>query len=336
MHDGWSPKVAAPGTGMDGTLILTRSETERLLDSAALLALLRRGFVAYSTDRSIPARRVRSDLPGAGAAMLLFPGLIPGIPAYSVKVHAKFPAERPAIRGVVHLHDLASGRLLALMDSTHLTALRTGLAGALAADALARADAERVAIVGAGAQGELQARCLPLVRRVRHISVYDSAVGQAAAFAARMGRELSIDVEPATSLERAVADAEIIVTATWARAPFLFDGMVRPGAHITTLGPDEPGKCEVDAALLRRALVVCDDRDLAVSMGAVGGAGLGVEAIAAELGEVLAGAHPGRVRADAITVFGGVGLAFQDLAAAWCVYEAARERGAGQSLDLLS
>jgi ornithine cyclodeaminase/alanine dehydrogenase-like protein (mu-crystallin family) len=321
---------------MDGTLILTRAETERLLDPSALLALLRRGFVAYSAGRAIPAQRVRADLPGPGAAMLLFPGLIPGIPAYSVKVHAKFPAERPAIRGVVHLHDLASGRLLALMDSTDLTALRTGLAGALAADALARADAERVAIVGAGAQGELQLRCLPLVRPVRHVSVYDSADGQAAAFAKRMGRELRIDVEPATSLERAVADADIIVSATWARAPFLFPGMVRPGAHVTKLGQDESGKCEVDAALLRRALVVCDDRDLAVSMGAVGGAGLGGEVVAAELGEVLAGAHPGRTREDEITVFGGVGLAFQDLAAAWCIYQAAREGGAGRAIDLLA
>ena len=97
-------------------------------------------------------------LPPTGAAqgasgMLLAPGLVPGIPAYSVKVHAKFPGRDPAIGGVLLIHDLATGTLLAVLESSHLTALRTGLAGALGADALARPDAQTVAIVGGGAQG---------------------------------------------------------------------------------------------------------------------------------------------------------------------------------------
>jgi ornithine cyclodeaminase len=104
---------------------------------------------------------------------------------------------------------------------------------------------------------------------------------------------------------------------------------------VTTVGPDEPGKCEVGAAVLRDALVVCDDRELAVGMGAVGGAGLGPDVIAAELGDVLGGTHPGRTSDEQITVYGGVGLAFQDLAAAWQVYRAARAVGAGRDVDFL-
>jgi ornithine cyclodeaminase/alanine dehydrogenase-like protein (mu-crystallin family) len=124
-------------------------------------------------------------------------------------------------------------------------------------------------------------------------------------------------------LEVAVREADIILAATWARTPFLFVPMLRQGVHVTTLGADEPGKCEVAGEVLRKAVVVCDDRDLAVQMGAVGGAGLGPEVIDAELGEVLAGAHPGRTLPSEMTVFGGVGLAFQDLVVAWEVYRLA-------------
>jgi ornithine cyclodeaminase/alanine dehydrogenase-like protein (mu-crystallin family) len=318
------------------TLLLTRSEVERLIDPAALAPDVRAAFRAYSTTPGLRAHRARSSLGDRGSATVLFPGMVEGIPAYSVKVHAKFPEQRPAIRGVLCLHAAQTGELLAVMDSTHLTGVRTGLAGAIAADVLARAGADAVAVIGAGVQGEHQLRSLAMLRPVRRAWTYDARPEQAQAFAARMTAELRAPVDASDSLEAAVCEADIILTATWARAPFLFPAMLRPGAHITTLGADEPGKCEVAADVMREALVVCDDRDLAVSMGAVGGAGLGHEAIAAELGEVLAGTHPGRTSPSEVTVYGGVGLAFQDLVVAWHVYRRAVEEGAGRAIDFLS
>lgn len=267
--------------------------------------------------------------------MILFPGLVESVPAYSVKVHAKFPQQQPAIQGTLHLHCLETGRLLAVMDSTYITAVRTGLAGAIAADVLARPDASHAAIIGAGVQGEIQLRSLALVRSLQHVTVYDTLPEKAASLAMQMSAELGIAVNPVSSLADAVASADIIVTATWSRAPFLFSGMVKSGTHITTLGPDEPGKCEVDASLIRESLFVCDDRDLAVTMGAIGGAGLGADAIHAELGEIIAQTRSGRTTSEQITVFGGVGLAFQDLTAAWQVYKAAQKTDVGRTLDFL-
>jgi hypothetical protein len=110
----------------------------------------------------------------------------------------------------------------------------------------------------------------------------------------------------------------------------------QPGTHVSTIGPDEPGKCEVSAEVIRDAVFICDDRDLAVSMGAIGGAKLGADAISAELGEVIGGAHPGRMNAEQITVYGGVGLAFQDAVAAWQIYRAALSRGLGREIDFLA
>jgi len=102
------------------TPLLTRSDVERALEVPALATALRTAFSAYSTDAGARALRVRAALRGPGTATVLFPGVVAGVPAYTVKVHAKFPAERPATRGVLCLHDARSGALLAVMDSTHL------------------------------------------------------------------------------------------------------------------------------------------------------------------------------------------------------------------------
>nr|BBH86077.1 alanine dehydrogenase [Thermosporothrix sp. COM3] len=319
------------------TLLLSRSEVEPFLQPGPILEALRCAFPAYSLKRSAAALRVRAEVPGkTGArAIVLLPGVLEDIPAYTVKVHAKVPGMQPAIQGVLLLHDLHTGRLLAVMDSTAITALRTGLCGALAADVLARSDASRVAIIGAGVQGRLQLRCLRLVRSLSQVRVFDVEPQEAYRFAQEMQEELHFPVLAETSVEAAVRDAEIIVTVTWAREPFLFASMVQPGTHISTLGPDEPGKCEVGADLLQHSLFVCDDRALAVSMGAIGGAGLDEQAIDAELGEVLAGVKAGRSFAEQLTVYGGVGLAFQDLVACWHVYQEALRAGQGQTIDFL-
>lgn len=104
------------------TLLLSRSDLERLLDVGDCLAGLRQGFLAEPSP--IAAQRVQTDLPGPGTAAALIPGLIEGIPAYTVKVNAKFPGSRPALRGVVCLHDARDGELLALLDSALLAAGR--------------------------------------------------------------------------------------------------------------------------------------------------------------------------------------------------------------------
>lgn len=318
------------------TLLLNRSEVESLLTPIDLAPVLRQAFIAYSRSRNQRALRVRSELPGPGTATVLFPGLAPGAPVYTVKVHAKFPDETPAIRGVLCLHAAESGALLAVMDSTHLTAVRTGLCGALAAHVLARREADTVAVVGAGAQGLEQLRSLAALRSLRRASVYDIRPGRSEEYARAMTRALAVPVEPASSLTAALEDAGIVLTATWAREPFLPPEVLATGAHVTTLGSDEPGKAEVSAEAIREGLFVCDDRELAAEMGPVGSVGLGRDAIDAELGEVLAGAHPGRTAEDQLTIYAGVGLAFQDALAAWSVYRAARERRFANEFDFLA
>ncbi len=131
------------------TILLSAADVRRLLDREALLGALREAFAAYSTRRTVAAQRAGSPLPGPGgrSVMVVYPGLIDGIPAFTVKVNTKIPGAERSVIGSIHLADLATGEVLAIMDSVVITAERTALAGAVAADVLARPDAARVAVM---------------------------------------------------------------------------------------------------------------------------------------------------------------------------------------------
>lgn len=323
------------------TRILTRSDLRTLLDPAVCLAALRDGFRAtpdpVAADRAVSGQRVRTDLPFPGTATALIPGLLPGVEAYTVKVNAKFPGARPALRGVICLHSGRDGELLALLDSATVTAWRTGLAAALGTHVLAApgppegADGGVLGVVGAGAQAELTVRGLHTLRRTGGLVVHDTDPARADDFAARHGGRV-LPSAPAVA-----AAADIVVLATWARAPLLRLADTRAGQHLTSLGADEPGKQELSADLLTSALLAVDDRELAAGTGALAAAGLPATATAADatLSEILRGTHPGRTSAAQRSVYAPVGLPWQDLALSWAAYRRAAERGIGEQTDLL-
>jgi ornithine cyclodeaminase len=248
----------------------------------------------------------------------------PGIPAYTVKVNAKFPDARPALHGVVCLHDLGSGELLALADSASITAWRTGLAAALATHLLARPSAQTLSFVGAGAQARVTGAGLRRLRSWRRTVATDLNRARAAALATDV-------VADAAAVGRG---AEVIVLATWFRQPLLHARDLRPGHHVTTLGADEPGKAELSADLLTASHVVVDDRDLAAAAGALGTVGLAATAVT--LGEILRGDWPARENTGQPTVYAPVGLPWQDLALSWLIYRAAVAAGRVPTVDLLS
>ncbi|MGP3690262.1 ornithine cyclodeaminase family protein [Streptomyces sp. IBSNAI002] len=313
------------------TRLLTRSDLQTVLEPVACMAALRDGFRAAASP--VAGQRIRTDLPFPGTATALIPGVLPGIEAYTVKVNAKFPGARPALRGVICLHSGRDGELLALMDSATVTAWRTGLAAALGTHLLAGPAATEgtvLGVIGAGAQAELMVRGLNTLRRHRDLVVHDVDPERADAFAARHGgRSL-------TSAAEVAAAADIVLLATWSRSPVLRLADTRPGQHLTTLGADEPGKQELSADLLESALLVVDDRELAAAMGALAAAGLPAPAADATLGEVLRGEHPGRTGATARSVYAPVGLPWQDLALAWTAYRQAEQHDIGRRIDLLS
>ncbi|MBP2327466.1 ornithine cyclodeaminase [Kibdelosporangium banguiense] len=300
------------------TLLLTRSDVTTLLDLDRALELITTGFTSPAAD--VPGQRVRTDLPGPGTATALIPGLLPGIPAFTAKVNAKFPHATPALRGVICLHSLQTGELLALLDSASVTAWRTGLAAAVATHTLARPDASSIGFVGAGAQAQMTWTALS------HLRPWTTVV--------------STDTDPARSIgdplptAAAVADtADVVVLATWSREPIIDTG--RPGQHFTTLGADEPGKIELSRRLLETSRVIVDDPVLVAAAGALGNVGLDATAAAGTLSDVLRGSIPAHIDGG-VSVYAPIGLPWQDLALSWSLYQRALDTGAGLRIDLLA
>lgn len=255
-----------------------------------------------------------------------------GAPFFSVKVATGFygnPARGlPVGNGIVWVFDAETGFPAAILqDNGYLTELRTGAAGAVAADALARRAVRRVAVVGAGVQARYQLEALLLVREPVEAVVASRDAGRAAAYAAEMTALHRVAVRVAQSAREAVEGADLVITATPARMPIVADAWIAPGTHLTAMGSDLPEKQELEPALLARAIVVADSRAQALTQGEAHhavAAGLLDPASVRELGDVLEGRVPGRTSDDQITVADLTGVGALDAAVADVVMQRAR------------
>jgi ornithine cyclodeaminase/alanine dehydrogenase-like protein (mu-crystallin family) len=211
---------------------------------------------------------------------------------------------------VILLFDQRVGRVDWVIEAGIVNAYRTAAADAVAADALARADASVLAVFGAGNQALYECAAIARVRPITQILVVARDPAKAATFIAALanqGLEASL-----TDARDAAARADILVTATSSRAPLFEAAWVRPGTHVASMGSDAAGKQELPPALFDRASLFCDLPSQAVVMGDLQHFTGDATSIVA-IGDVLAGRRPGRIDADQITLFDSSGIALQDL-----------------------
>ncbi|RJX42045.1 ornithine cyclodeaminase family protein [Halonotius aquaticus] len=236
------------------------------------------------------------------------------------------------------LFDADSGEPLALLDGASMNPFKTGATGAVAVDTLARDDAETVGLIGSGPQARGQLRATATVRDLTAVDVYSPTQANREAFADEMTETLGVDVTAVNSSAAAVADADIVITATTAGEP-VFDGdELAPGTHVTAMGQYNPSKRELDTTTIERSTYVPDLRDRATQdAGALLHTietGVVTEShIHAELGNIVAGNAAGRTSDDEITVFDSGGTAIETVAAAGMLYERAREQGLGSTIE---
>ncbi|MGZ6070598.1 MAG: ornithine cyclodeaminase family protein [Myxococcaceae bacterium] len=309
------------------SLFLPHAEVVQRLDALSLLAPMREGFKAHSAGRTPPGLVRATALPDGGIARVTGVGLLPEVPAYSVS-SAAISAEG-AEQATLLLHDIGTGKLLACVDAVHLRAVVLALGIAIAADVLARPEAARVAVLGTS-DGTLRLlKMLRLVRSLRQIRVLEPRPERAEAVAGRAYRELALPVRVSRDVEDALQDAELVLVTAGAPgvAPL---GSVPEGCHVAVVDPAlrdaAPAAELLTPALRRQARVVVDDRSIAREAGWMDGE------IDAELGEVLS-VPPARTQSE-ITVHATVGLPFQELLAAWQVFESAREEPELPRLEL--
>lgn len=241
---------------------------------------------------------------------------------------------------LVTLFDSQDGSLKALLEADTLGQIRTGAASGVATKHLAREDAHQVAIFGAGWQAASQLKAMTLVRPIDLVQVIGRDQGRRDAFVASMGQALGIRVEAADDPGRAVAEADIVITATTARTPVLKGEWLRPGTHLNLIGSNHPSRQEADTAVWSRTDLVTVDH-LATAQVESGDL---LPAIAAgvlswedvhELGEIVVGTRPGRTAADQITAFESHGMAAEDVSVACRCLALARAQGVGEDLEFL-
>jgi alanine dehydrogenase len=323
-------------------LILTRSETEGLLELRDVIDAVERAFELDGRGLALEGRRFQVAV-REGMFHVVSGGLMSQDERalLGLKANGHFPETDGTRRvtGAMLLMDADGGQPLALLDSRVLTALRTAAVTAVAARRLARADARSALIIGAGRQAPGQIDALAAVLPLESVAVYAPNRSHAETVADRArARGLAAQVGP--DLTSAASTSDVIVSVTTASEPVLFDSDVSPGCFVAALGADAPGKQELDVRLLANSRVVVDRLDQAANAGELRSAlaaGAMTEAdVHAELGEVVAGVKPGRTRQDERFVFDSTGTALQDVAAASLLVERARERGRGVEIELAS
>jgi ornithine cyclodeaminase/alanine dehydrogenase-like protein (mu-crystallin family) len=170
-----------------------------------------------------------------------------------------YTSVRDRIRFLVPLFRIATGELVALIEAERLGAVRTGAASGVATKYMARADARQAGILGTGLQARTQLEALAAVRRLELVRAYGRDPERRGRFAQEMRRQLGLPVEAVDSAERAVRDADLVVTATTSSHPVVLGAWLAPGAHVNAVGSNFPQKRELDDAAVRRAGIIAVD-----------------------------------------------------------------------------
>ena len=290
----------------------------------------------------MPVRLV-VPLPQIHGRITSMPGFLNDDNALGMKVVTYFQENPkrglPAILATIMLFSVETGKMIAVMDGSYITAIRTACASAMATRALANRETPVLGILGAGVQARAHIQALSRVRKLRQIKIYSPSGISATKIRKDMESDVGVAVKVAASAQDAVKYSDIVVTVTTAKEPILKSEWLNAGVHINAVGSHRPDLREVDGATLARAKVVVDSR--AAIMAECGDILLALreksipeDVIHAEIGEVLAGMKSGRESAGEITLYKSVGIAIQDVATANLVYHRAIDRKVGTQVEI--
>jgi ornithine cyclodeaminase len=245
---------------------------------------------------------------------------------------------RDSHQGAVLLFDTTNGSLLAVIDASSITAIRTAAVSGLATRLLAREDAGDLAILGSGVQASAHLDAMRCVRKLRRVRVSSRSIEQAKAFARHHQKTIDVPIEASASAQAAVSGADLICTATASSDPVLFGDWIAEGAHINAVGACFPKAREIDTRAVVRSRLYVDRRESALAEAGdfliprAEGA-IGDDHIVGEIGDIVLGRLPGRRSPAEITLFKSLGIAIEDLAAAHFIHARARKLGKGIVVD---
>jgi ornithine cyclodeaminase len=305
-------------------LILNESEIRDLADTDSARAAIADAFACLHRGEATLPSVISLPFSAPEGVVHIKAGHLHDDSVWTLKVSGDFQpgGGAPTLHSGLMLVMSASDGAIAgvLVDNGYLTELRTGAAGAIAADLLARKEASTVAIVGAGSQARFQLAALREVRPIEAVRVASRSELRAQAFVDEIRTGSRLSAERFDSVAEAVRGADIVVTTTPATAPVLHADWLDDGTHVTAVGSDEPSKQELEPEVLARASVIAvDDREQAARLGELHHAlerGLATRDEVVTLGELIEGAAEGRARPEDLTVADLTGVGVQDAAIA--------------------
>lgn len=303
-------------------LHITEDDVRRLLTIDAAIDAVEAVFrdLATAKAQNISRHRVKTN----DVMLHLLGGAADGMVGYKA-----YTTSKQGARFHVGLFDGVSGQPLALIEADALGQIRTGAASGVATKYLARADAKTVGLFGTGKQAKTQAWAVSRVRKLDRIRVFSRSDENRREFAAEMTPVCGCEIEPVNDPRDAVANCDIIITATASKTPVFEGSWIGTGTHLNVIGSNFLNKAEVDAATIRRSdLIAVDDREQAKLeagdfVAALSEGSLDWAAVQ-NLGNIVAGLQPGRMDANQITLFKSLGLGAEDVAVAAVVYRLMR------------
>jgi ornithine cyclodeaminase len=318
------------------TLIVSDSDVVRLLPMSVCIDTMADALGTLARGDALLPLRTVIRLPGGRNAFATMPAILGS--AIGAKIITVFPDNEgtpyESHIGVVLYFDAVHGRLLAILDASSITAIRTAAVSGLATRLLAREDAHDLAILGSGAQAMTHLEAMMAVRPIDRVRIFSRTLANAERLAAEGVGRFSAGFEVCLTAESAVRGADISCTVTSSRAPVLLGEWLSPGAHINAVGASLRTSRELDSAAVQRSLMYVDRRESAMAE-----AGdylipreeeaIGDDHIIGELGDVVIGRCVGRTSPDDITLFKSLGLAVEDVACAKVIHERAAVEGAG-------
>ncbi|TMQ59427.1 MAG: ornithine cyclodeaminase family protein [Candidatus Eisenbacteria bacterium] len=325
------------------TLVIPQRDVSKLLPMAECVDLMAEALRTLSRGHAVLPLRTAVWLPDRSGLLGVMPAYLGAPPSMGLKAVSVMPGnhgtEYDSHQGVVLLFEIEHGSLLAVIDATSITAIRTAAVSAAATRLLAREDAGDLAILGSGVQAASHLEAMRVARPIRRVRVWSRDAAHARSFAERESARYGSPVEAVADPRAAVERADLICTTTASREPVLRGEWLSPGVHINAVGSSFATGRELDTPAVKRAKLYVDRLESALheagdfliprTEGAIG-----EDHIVGEVGEAFLGRIEGRRSGKEITLFKSVGLAVEDLAAAHHVYEKARESGAGIAIEL--
>jgi ornithine cyclodeaminase/alanine dehydrogenase len=324
-------------------VFLSKSQVSSILSMAESIKAVEEAFREFALGTASMPTRLSLSIPEKQGWLGVMPAYLAHAGALATKIVTVYQENTtrhgiPNVLASVILNDVETGRVQAIIDGSQITAMRTGAVSGVATKYLARTDASRVGIFGAGVQARKQLQAVCEVRRIRSALVYDTVKESAEHFIADSARA-DMTVSAADSPEEVVQKSDIIVTATTSKTPVFSGRHLKPGTHINAIGAFTPDAREVDNETISTSKIVVDSVEAVVAE-----AGdiiiplkegiIQRQNVWAELGEIVSGKKVGRTSNKETTFFKSVGLGIQDAAVAMIVFKKAQSLGVGTQFDL--